>query len=154
MNYEFSPRSSISEEIEEDLEALNNNDLSFNNNSTINKSFKAESKYEYAYISPKNHYEISDMSSDDDDDFDNPQSRETARDKYNRSYSRLDFQDSEELQYNEMYKYYKLNKNQYEELALFYESNKSLNGLFSVKLLNSLLTSTQTQSLNLIIKLV
>ncbi len=141
MNYEFSPRSSISEEIEEDIVAYNNSSNNIINNTDNHK--KSINIHDYEYIPSKIDYTNSDMSSDDDDNFDTDsrEPHETSRDKYNRSFSRLDFQNSEELQYNVTHKCYRLSKKQYEELQLFYESNKSLNGLFSVKLLNSLLIS-------------
>jgi len=68
MNYEFSPRSSISEEIEEDIVAYNNSSNNIINNTDNHK--KSINIHDYEYIPSKIDYTNSDMSSDDDDNFD------------------------------------------------------------------------------------
>ena len=135
MNYTFSPRSSISEEIEEDI-------LAFSNGNTP-RTVISKNEEDY-YIQSKLQYTNSDISSSEENEESDDSGQityETSKDRYNRSYSRLDFQNVEELQHSAMYKHYRLDKQQYDGLKAFYDSYKSDNGMFSVKLLNSLLTS-------------
>lgn len=63
----------------------------------------------------------------------------TSRDKYNRSFSRLDFLNTQPVTNSVIH--HKLKPEQFTQLKEFYNSNKSANGLLCVKLLNYLLTS-------------
>lgn len=104
--------------------------------------------YEYEYINSRVNYD-----SDEDDDEDNTFTRvsadnqhETSRDKFDRSFSRLDFQNNSQIEFHDdnLHKFYNLTFQQFTQLKAFYDEFKSSNGLFDVKLLNDLLTSKLT----------
>jgi hypothetical protein len=68
---------------------------------------------------------------------------ENSRDKFDRSFSRLDFQNANQFEFHDdnLHKYYNLTYQQFVQLRSFYDEHKASNGLFCIKLLNNLLAS-------------
>lgn len=114
--------------------------------SSLSEGIEDEYDFEHSYEKSDEIYIESRMNNshtDEEDEFTHIRSsREnylTSRDKYNRSFSRLDFLNAEPV--TNPFIHHKLKPEQFEQLQEFYNSNKSSNGLLCVKLLNYLLTS-------------
>lgn len=131
MNYVHSPNSSSNED---ELDRL-----------IVNGRYMVDETYEDEYINSRVNYD-----SDEDNDEENTFTRvstdnqyETSRDKFDRSFSRLDFQNNSQIEFHDdnLHKYYNLTYQKFTQLKAFYDEFKSSNGLFCIKLLNDLLTS-------------